>query len=274
MKNVKTWAALIAAVVAIGVTVWLAVPVMLRDGDGAEQAGTSVREDRPATAANAPARQAAVSTAPKAESSGFKIKSKPKPVLDIAEDEDDEDEENEDGIRRTPEERQLAREIEKALDDEDIVLARACAAKALNCRVRGIREAMVDTLGWFGEPAIAELTPFLADPDEDIADNAMNEWDMAVSSIENDAEKIRVVEMAMQIISNEDALESMSGEYIGVDERMAVESLLRVIEAGANPNGVAKAKETYEFVTGEEFTDRAAVEKWIAEEYIPEEADE
>ena len=42
-----------------------------------------------------------------------------------------------------------------------------------------------------------------------------------------------------------------------------------MIEAGGSENGIAKAKETYEFVTGEEFVDRAAAEKWLAEEYEP-----
>ena len=41
------------------------------------------------------------------------------------------------------------------------------------------------------------------------------------------------------------------------------------IEAGESPAGVAKAKETYEFITGEEYAGRAAAEKWIAEEYQP-----
>ena len=60
------------------------------------------------------------------------------------------------------------------------------------------------------------------------------------------------------------------GEYIGVDEKLAVEALLEVIEGGGSAEGIAKAKETYEFVTGDEFVDRATAEKWIAEEYQPE----
>ena len=71
----------------------------------------------------------------------------------------------------------------------------------------------------------------------------------------DDGEKIGMTEMAMQVISDEDDLESISGNYIGVDEKLAVESLLRVIEGGGSANGIAKAKETYEFVTGEEFGD-------------------
>ena len=185
-----------------------------------------------------------------------------KPVLDLLDD-DDED------SNRTPEEKKLAADIEKALDEEDFELAKRCAPLALKCKDTEIRQSMVDTLGWFGEKAIPELTPFIADPDEDVAESAMNEWDSTVSSIEDDGEKIGMTEMAMQVISDEDALESISGNYIGVDEKLAVESLLRVIEGGGSAKGIDKAKETYEFVTGEEFVDRSAAEKWIAEEYEP-----
>ena len=179
---------------------------------------------------------------------------------------------DDEGSNRTPEEKRLAADVEKALDEEDFELAKKCASLALKCKDVEIRQSMVDTLAWFGEKAIPELTPFIADPDEDVAENAMNEWDCAVSSIEDDGEKIGMTEMAMQVISDEDALESISGNYIGVDEKLAVESLLRVIEGGGSTKGVDKAKETYEFVTGEEFVGRAAAEKWIAEEYEPPEA--
>ena len=190
---------------------------------------------------------------------------RPKPVLDLSEEDDDDDEES----KRTPAEKKLAADVEKALDEEDFELAKKCAPLAFNCKDTEIRQAMVDTLGWFGAKALPELTPFIADSDADVAESAMNEWESAVSAITDDAEKIGTVELAMKVIRNEDDLESISGEYIGVDEKLAVESLLRVIESGGNDKGIAKAKETYEFVTGEEFTDRAAAEKWIAEEYEP-----
>ena len=188
-----------------------------------------------------------------------------KPVLSVAEGDDDDD----DGF--TPKERALSKRIEAALDDEDLDMAVACAKEALNCPNTEIREAMVDTLGWFGEKGLPELTPFLVDPDEDVRDSAMNEWSMALAEIEDDPKKIGIVEMAMNVLTDEDALENISGEYIGVDEKLAVESLLRIIEAGGSEQGIAKAKETYEFVTGQEFTDREEAEKWIAEEYMPDE---
>ena len=193
---------------------------------------------------------------------------KQKPQLDISEDDDDE------GSNRTPAEKKLAADVEKALDEEDFELAKKCAPLALNCKDTEIRQSMVDTLGWFGAKALPELTPFIADPDADVAESAMNEWESAVSSVEDEGERVGMVELAMQVISDEDSLESISGEYLGVDEKLAIESLLRIIEGGGSAKGISKAKETYEFVTGDEFTDRAAAEKWIAEEYEPPAADE
>lgn len=188
-----------------------------------------------------------------------------KPVLNLALDgEDDEDE-----VKQTPEEKRLAEAIEKALDNEDFELAKSCVRQAVACRIPEIRQAMVDTLGWFGQKALVELLPFMADADEDIAESACNEWEMGLSEIEKDSEKLAMVGLVMGVMTDEDFLESLSGEYIGVDEKLAVESLLSVIEGRGSAEGIAKAKETYEFVTGDEFVDRATAEKWIDEEYQP-----
>ena len=197
-----------------------------------------------------------------------RVRRRPKPVLDLSSvGEDDEDE-------FTPEERLLADRIEKALDEESLDDAIACADEALKCANAEIRQSMVDTLGWFGSQALPELTPFLADADEDVRDSAMNEWSMAVSLIENEEEKIRTVELAMQVLDDEDALEEISGEYIGIDERLAVESIIRIVSADRSAQGTAKAKETYEFVTGDEWTDVEEAERWIAEDYEPPESEE
>ena len=189
------------------------------------------------------------------------------PVTSVSDDDDDDD----DGM--TPEERALSKRIEDLDEDkpEDLEKAVACAKEALNCPNAEIRQDMVDALGRFGEKCLPQLAPYLADPDEDVRDSALNEWTMALAEIEDEPEKLGIVELAMNVLTDEEALEDIADEYIGADEKLAVESLLRVIEGGGSEQGIAKAKETYEFVTGEEFTDRAAAEKWIAEEYMPDE---
>ena len=207
-----------------------------------------------------PVGKSASSAAKSAQPTPRRAQKPHKPVLDLDDDDDD---------NRTPAEKALAERIDKALEDEDFELAASCADEAQKCGVVEIRQSMVDTLGWFGEKALPELTPFLADPDEDVRENAMNEWSMALSSIEDDVVKIKTVELAMGVLKDEDALEEISGEFIGVDEKLAVESLSRIICGGGSKEGVDKAKETYEIVTGDEWTDAAGAERWIAEEYEP-----
>lgn len=173
----------------------------------------------------------------------------------------------------SPEDEKLSDAIEKALDDEDLSAARALAGAALSSASAEVRQSMVDALGWFGVKALPELTPFLADGDEDVRASAMNEWSMALSEIDDEVERIGVAELAMGVLTDDEHLDDVSGEYIGVDEKLAVESLLRVIEGDGSRQGIEKAKETYEFVTGDEFSGRAAAERWLAEEYTPPDAD-
>ncbi len=202
---------------------------------------------------------------------GKSVAAEPPAPSDPAGPDGDDDDEDDDGL--TPEERALSKLIDDLDEDKpgDLEKAVACAKEALDCPNAEIRQDMVTALGRFGEKALPQLTPFLVDPDEDVRDSAMNEWTMALGEIEDEPEKIGIVELAMNVLTDEDALESIADEYIGADEKLAVESLLRIIEGGGSEEGIAKAKETYEFVTGDEFTDRAAAEKWIAEEYVPDE---
>lgn len=245
MNKVKTVVVLAIALLAAAVA-WFALrPAEKRSGGGGD--------------APAPGRAMQTAKARPGGAATASRRARPKPVL--FDDDDDDD--------FTPEERRLSDRIEDALDREDVGAVVACVDAALACTNTEIREAMVNALGWFGVKGMAALTSFLGDPDEDVRENAMNEWSMALSEIEDDGERIGVVETAMAVLSDEDALEDISGEYIGVDDKLAVESLLRVIEGGGSAEGVAKAKETYEFVTGDEFVDRATAEKWIAEEYEP-----
>lgn len=256
MNTRKLWLIVALAIAAVG-GIWGVYSLTGTTGEGQEPAGNGAEVVRPRGNRGKPNTVRPKKT-PATRTSTAK---NAKPVLDIAEDDDDD--------QRTPAEKALADRIERALDDEKLEDAIACVEEALKCSNVEIRQAMVDTLGWFGVKAMPELTRFLADEDEDVRDSAQNEWSMALSDIEDDKDKVSAVEMAMSALTNEDMLEDISGEYIGIDEKLAVESLLRIIEGNGCKEGQDKARETYEFVTGESFTDRAAAEKWLKEEYQP-----
>ena len=176
-------------------------------------------------------------------------------------------EEDEDD-NRTPAEKTLAERVEKAFDDEDFDALAACADAVRKCDVVEIRQSMVDALGWFGVKSLPELVPFLADSSEDVRDSARSHMVSGLSEIENEAERIGVVESVMKVLDDEDFLDDIAGEFVGIDEKLAVESLVRIVAAGL-PQGVAKAKETYELVTGEEWAGEEAARRWIENEYEP-----
>ncbi len=247
----------------VGLLCVSAIVIVVLRHDGASSKADIDPGDRDEVSSRNPGKKFSVTPA-SSQRKRHKVANPSKPVLDLGVDDDDDEED-----RRTPAEKALAERIEKALDEEDLEMAVSCADEALSCAVTEIRQAMVETLGWFGEKALPELTPFLADADEDVRDSAMNEWTTALSSIEDEKAKIGVVELAMGVLKDEDALESISSEYIGVDEKLAVESLSRIITDGKSAAGVEKAKETYEFVTGDEWAGVDEAARWIAEEYEP-----
>ena len=253
----KLW--ILLAVAAVALT--SVIVICGRGGPSSGQGGAEVSAGRPAAGRTAILGVVEGGRKERRCGAAQAVKSRGKPALSSVEDDEDED--------MTPADRALAERIEKALDDEDCAAALACAGEALKSPVASIRQDMVDTLGWFGEKALPELAPFLADADEDVRDSALAEWTMALAEIDDDAERVRIVELAMGILSDEDSLEDMSNEYIGVDEKLAVESLVRIIEGDGSAEGIEKAKETYEFVTGDEWTDVDAARRWIEEEYTP-----
>ena len=152
--------------------------------------------------------------------------------------------------------------IDKAYDADDLKTTLALAPKACRAEEKAVREAMVWSLGWFGKPALSELILFLADPDEEIANDALRHFNDALQDFEEDKERIGMVELVMLKVTSPEILEDVAMEYLGVDDRLAVESLVRVIEQGTE-TGQHQARETYESVTGEKFTTPQAARKWV-----------
>ena len=172
----------------------------------------------------------------------------------------------------SPVEKRQLTAIQSALDAEDLKALLAVlpeASKSPNAEVRG---EMVDALGWFGEEAMLELLPFMADRNEDVAQSAMDSWTMSLSEIENEKEKATLIESAMLVIRDEDSLDSMIMELDDCDDLLAMQTVVNLIES-PNPKAARVAREHYEFITGEEYAGFDAAGKWMAENYEIEDAD-
>ena len=149
--------------------------------------------------------------------------------------------------------RRLAEGVQAALDDED---------------VEAVRRLAVEALEWFGEKALGDLTPFLADADGDVKEAAMGAVEQALAQMEDERAKIAYVEAVASVpgACTADGLEMLAGQLRGVDdEAAAVAAAARVIASGADPAAVAAMREVYEFLTGEAYTTPEAAERWRAE---------
>ena len=159
-----------------------------------------------------------------------------------------------------------------AIENDDFAAAVALAPAALASDNKELREMVVDALGWFGSDSIAELLPFLADPDEEIADDAMSQWLDALQDIEDDGEKAGIIEMTLKAMKDRDAMEDVANELIGIDELAAIQVIVNIIDQGGLPAEVVK--ESYDFITGDEWAGIDQAEDWLQENYDPPDEDD
>jgi len=154
--------------------------------------------------------------------------------------------------------------IERAMEGEDLAAVRAAVPRAAASANAAVRAEIVDSLAWFGQKAIVDLLPFMADQDEDVAESAIDNWTMALSEIEDEAQKCAYIEAAMRVLTDEDALEGIITEIMDCDDRLIMQTIVNIIDTGT-PQAVKAAKEQYEFQTGDEYTSVEAAEEWLRE---------
>lgn len=187
--------------------------------------------------------------------------------------------------------RKLYDAVQSALDDEDFAAVRVAAAEAYRSANAEVRQQAVDALGWFGEKALPELTPMMADADDDVAQSACDAWESGLSEMESAADRVKVARMALTVISNPDALTMIGSQFSnaatelidGADDKSADEYRVQVLQGvvdimgdESNLNRARAAREIYESVTGHEWISIDEAEKYLADpsNYEPPETDE
>ena len=172
-------------------------------------------------------------------------------------------------------EKDLLLAIDEATDAENLQDLLKLAEEAAISTNTEIRAEFVDALGWFGQPAMLDLMPFMADPDEEVAKSAMDGWTTALSDISSERHKCELVEKALKILSDEEALESMLLEVSDCDDLLVLQTLVNVIDSKESSAASTKvALEHYEFTTGEKYTTFEKAEAWLANNYEPPDDDD
>ena len=166
--------------------------------------------------------------------------------------------------------RKLAVAVQEALDADDFTAVLKAAHSAIKSKSPVVREAAVEALGWYGAEALPELTTLMADPDEDVAQTAISQWELALNEIEESETRAEIAAAVMKTLANKEALETIVCEITNQDDDFVIlEVLVGIIEGCDNKAGVEVACEEYERLTGEEWTSIEAANKWLEENYEP-----
>ena len=182
---------------------------------------------------------------------------------------------DDDGNPYPAEDQILMKEAERVVEDDDLKGARALAEAALASRNPELRENVVEALGWFGEEAMVELMPFLSDPNEDVADAAKTHWMMGLQEMDDDGEKAGVIEMTLKVLKDNDMVEDVADELIGIDELAALQVLVNVFEDDTvTQEAKDLLKEVYNSITEEDWSGVDAAEEWLQENYEPDDDDD
>ena len=174
---------------------------------------------------------------------------------------------DEDGRPYPEADQKIMSAAQAAIENDDLADARRLAAKALGSDNAELRSMVVDALSWFGRKAIADLTQFMGDADESVAEAAQDGWMSALQEIDDDGLKAGVIQAAMLSLSDADVLESVANELIGIDELSSVQVVANIITDGKNAAAVDAAKEAYNSITGDDWAGVDAAEEWLQEHY-------
>lgn len=182
----------------------------------------------------------------------------------------------------SPADRKLADAVQSALDDDNFEQTRKAALAAMKSENPEVRQEAVDALGWFGDKALVDLTKAMADKDPDVAEAARGQVENALMGLEDDD---RAVVLAGEYVNlfaeDEEAVTMFAGVLSSAGSRIIdpddSDSAADVAKAKGNRAGIVdivaemigkggklaeKGRELYEEIAGDEWTDRAAADKW------------
>ena len=131
---------------------------------------------------------------------------------------------------------------------------------------QSVRLAAVEALEWFGSSCLPEAVGFLSDPDEDVVQCALGQFEDAVEDTDkSDRERANILVMAAGVVTDSDTMDSMLFELNNLRNSVAVDAIKLLWESG---NDVTRSllPDAVESVTGEENIDTPEkLDAWLKE---------
>lgn len=159
--------------------------------------------------------------------------------------------------------RKVLASLQAALDSEDysqiakiLAMAQDAPKGSLGKTTDGmpvvLRKKIVEAMGWFGAKALPEMIGFLGDPNQEVYQMSLDQFELALSDITlGDRDRARIVTMASTVLTDHDALEQIFMEIANMRNSVAADTMYSICMEGT-PEAKAQMPEVIEFVTGEE----------------------
>lgn len=160
----------------------------------------------------------------------------------------------------TEDERQAVA-MRELLDSGDEKGALRLARQLLESPQEEVRSSVVTVLGWMGLKALPELTVLLADPSEDVANEALTQWKMAFDEIEDDQTRASMLVSAIGSMKKAEDMEALALSFSNLPDGLAVRSLVQVVQ-GESKLAAEVARDQIQFIMGDPYTTPEAAIQW------------
>jgi len=150
----------------------------------------------------------------------------------------------------TGDQRKVA-EMNAAIDNGETHVALRMARELMDSKDAAVRMAVTDALGFIGKRALPDIEAMLGDPDGEVAQSALNAWELGLTELNSDRVRAAVVERAVKSVANRAMLDAILIQLTGIDEKLALTTLQRIIQANSGKAASVCAKSMFEHIAGE-----------------------
>lgn len=195
---------------------------------------------------------------------------------DVSVDDDD------DEAKLTPQQRAALKELQSALDDDDLkavrralekMIAKTSSGGTLESLPVAMRTRALEALGWFGKDAVNDLVPFLADSNVEVSNDAFEKFQLAISECDDDVEKSVIVKTMMRAISDAEQIDTMLNNLNDMRNSVRAETIASILTDGTDNARRIMMEQLGEY-TDSDVETVDDLERWVVENPDESDADE
>lgn len=162
--------------------------------------------------------------------------------------------------------REIAKVMDRTFWDDDMTNTLASAIEAAGSGNRELRAKAVEYAAWYGKDGMDALMLYMADPDEEIAEDARAAWVEGLRDIEDDDERAMLVAPLSKVLTDPDTIEGMLMSLNDLPNIAQMQVLIDIMDTGTDA-AYEVASDHYTFMTGEDFTTVEAAQAWLDENW-------